>query len=132
MDSRREVFRMTGVVFAGEVICCLVMAGIFALAGYLDGTVWLGGAVGVALAVGNFFFMALHADVAADRAVHQDVTGGRKLMTGSYIIRLAVIFGILLLLVKSGRCNAIASIVPLALVRWILTVFEFFHRKEGA
>ena len=53
-------------------------------------------------------------------------------MSGSYIIQLVVIFGILLLLVKSGRCNAIARIVPLALVRWILTVFEFFHRKEGA
>ena len=132
MESRREVLRITGEVLLGEVICFFIMIGIFALAGYLDETVWLGGAVGVLLAVGNFFFMAMNADLAADRAIHQDVAGGRKLMTGSYLIRLAVIFFILLLLVKSGRCNAIASIVPLVLARWILTVFEFFRKKGGA
>ncbi|MBR1683985.1 MAG: ATP synthase subunit I [Clostridia bacterium] len=132
MDSRKEVFQTTGIVLVGEIIVYVLMIGVFALAGYLDGTVWLGGAVGVLLSVANFFLMALNADVAADRAVQQDVASGKKLMTSSYILRLAVIFGILLLLVKSGRCNAIASIVPLAMVRWILTVAEFFRKKGGA
>jgi len=132
MDSRREVFQTTGVVLAGEVILCGIMIGIFALAGKLDATVWLGAGTGLALAVGNFFIMAMNADVAADRAVQQDVAGGRKIMTGSYIARLIVIFGILFLLVKSGRCHPVASIVPLALTRWILTGYEFFSRKGGA
>ncbi|MBQ6564476.1 MAG: ATP synthase subunit I [Clostridiales bacterium] len=132
MDSRREVFRETLVVLLGEIIVYLIMIGIFALSGYLDGTVWLGGAVGVVLAVGNFFLMAMNVDMAADRAVNEDVQGGKNLMRSSYIIRLILIFGILLLLVKSGRCNAIASIVPLALVRWILTIAEFFRKKGGA
>ena len=132
MDSRKEVFQTTGIVLVGEIIVYVLMIGVFALAGYLDATVWLGGAVGVLLSVANFFLMALNADVAADRAVQQDVASGKKLMTSSYILRLAVIFGILLLLVKSGRCNAIASIVPLAMVRWILTVAEFFRKKGGA
>ena len=132
MDARKEVFQQTLTVLIGEVICVGLMYGVFALAGALDGPVLLGGIVGLALAVGNFFLMALNADAAADRAVNQDVQGGKKLMTASYIFRLALIFGILLLLVRSGRCNAIASIVPLALVRWILTAAEFFRKKGGA
>ncbi len=130
--SRKEVFQTTLTLLIGEVICCLVMIAVFALSGYLDGTVWLGTLAGLILAVGNFFFMAVNLDMAADRAVQQDVTGGKKLMTGSYFIRLVLIFGILFLLVKSGRCHPIASIVPLAMVRWILTVSEFFTKKGGA
>ena len=108
------------------------MIGVFALAGALDGTVWLGGAVGLILAVGNFFLMAMNVDLAADRAVNEDVQGGKNLIRSSYIIRMILIFGILLLLVKSGRCNPFASIIPLAVVRWILTVAEFFRKKGGA
>ena len=132
MEARKEIFRQTRTVLIGEVICVALMIGVFALAGALDSTVWLGGLVGLVLAVGNFFFMALNADAAADRAVNQDVQGGKRLMTSSYIIRLGLIFLILLLLVRSGRCNAIAAIVPLALVRWILTTAEFFRKKGGA
>ena len=132
MDSRREVFRETGVVLLGEAVVYLIMIGVCALAGVLDGTVWIGGAVGVALAVGNFFVMAMNVDMAADHAVNEDVQGGKKLIHASYLIRMVVIFGILFLLVKSGRCNPIASIVPLALVRWILTTAEFFRKKGGA
>ena len=46
MNSRREVLHETLIVFLGELIVYLIMIGIFALAGALDGTVWLGGAVG--------------------------------------------------------------------------------------
>ena len=73
MNSRREVLHETLIVFLGELIVYLIMIGIFALAGALDGTVWLGGAVGLILAVGNFFLMAMNVDLAADRAVNDDV-----------------------------------------------------------
>ncbi|MBQ1860289.1 MAG: ATP synthase subunit I [Clostridia bacterium] len=132
MNSRREVLHETLIVFLGELIVYLIMIGIFALAGALDGTVWLGGAVGLILAVGNFFLMAMNVDLAADRAVNDDVQGGKNLIRSSYIIRMILIFGILLLLVKSGRCNPFASIIPLAVVRWILTAAEFFRKKGGA
>ena len=135
MDSRKEILRQTLTVLAGEILCCGIMIAIFALAGALDRTVWIGSAVGLVLAVGNFFLMAVSADAAADRAVNEDVQGGKKLMTASYIFRLALIFVILLLLVRSGVCNAIASIVPLALIRWILMVAEFIgksSKKGGA
>ena len=74
--------------------------------------------------------MALVAGIAADKAVAQDVKGGQLTMRLSYMARLAVIFIILFALVKSGLCNVIAAVLPLAFTRPVLFVAEFF-RKSG-
>ena len=130
MDSRKIVYRETGIVAIGQVICLAVMYAVFALLGYFDSTVLLGGIIGTVLSLANFFFMAVSASLAADKAVNQDVKSGTALMKGSYLVRLAVIFVILLACVKSGLCNPIASVLPLVFVRPIITVAEFF-RKTG-
>ncbi len=130
MDSRKVVYQETGIIVIGQVVCLTVMYAIFALLGYFDRAVLLGGLVGMALAVGNFFFMAVGASLAADKAVQQDVKGGAGLVKSSYILRMAVLFLILLAAVKSGYCNAISSVLPLIFVRPIITIAEFF-RKPG-
>jgi len=132
MDSRKTVLHQTGGLLVGELICLAVMCGVFALIGAWDRSVLLGGLLGVILAVGNFFLMAVNADAAADRAVNQDVKGGAALMRTSYILRLAVMFVLLFAGAKSGLCNPIASIIPLILMRWILTIIEFFNKKGDA
>ena len=48
----------------------------------------------------------------------------------SYLLRVAAFFGILLVCVKSGYCNAIAAVVPLLFTRPTITLAEFF-RKPG-
>ena len=130
MDSRKYVLKETGIVAIGQALCVGVMIGIFALLGKFDTSVWLGGIAGGLLAVANFFFMAVSASVAADKAVAQDVKGGQLTMRLSYMARLAVIFIILFALVKSGLCNVIAAVLPLAFTRPVLFVAEFF-RKSG-
>ena len=130
MDSRKIVYRETGIIAVGQVVCLGVMLAVFALLGYFDQTVLLGGIVGTVMAIANFFFMAVSTSLAADKAVRQDVKGGTALVKGSYVIRLAVIFLILFASVKSGLCNAIASVLPMVFVRPIITVAEFF-RKSG-
>ena len=130
MDFRKTVLRETGIIALGVVIGVTLMYGVFALLGRFDRAVLLGGVIGGALAILNFLFMAINASVAADKAVKQDVTGGRALMQTSYIVRLAAIFVILLACVKSGLCNAIAAVVPLLFVRPTITIAEFF-RKPG-
>jgi len=130
MDSRKIVYRETGVIAIGEAICLLLMLAVFALLGYYNSSVLLGGIIGTVLAIANFFFMAVGATLAADKAVQQDVKGGNALMKGSYALRLAVIFLILFACVKSGLCNAFASVLPLVFVRPIITIAEFF-RKSG-
>lgn len=130
VDSRKLVLKETGIVAAGQAVCVGVMIGIFALLGKFDTSVWLGGIAGGVLAVANFFFMAISASVAADKAVAQDVKGGQLTMRLSYMVRLAVIFILLFALIKSGLCNVITSVLPLAFTRPVLFVAEFF-RKSG-
>lgn len=128
-DAGRFILRETGVVLAGEAVCIALMLGVFALLGRLDRPVWIGAAVGLILALGNFFMMAVSAGSASERAAAQDVKGGKQLMRSSYMIRMGVIAVILFVLVRAGVCNVITSILPLLFVRWILTVAEVFRKK---
>ena len=106
------------------------MVGIFALLGKFDSTVLLGAVVGTVLAALNFFFMAVVAMMAADKAEQQNIKGGQAMVQGSYMVRLVVLFLILFAFAKSGLCNVITLVVPLAFVRPTITIAEFF-RKSG-
>ena len=130
MDSRKFVLLETGIVALGQAICAGAMIGIFALLGNFDRSIWLGGVVGSILAVANFFFMAIAASVASEKAVAQDVKGGQLVMRLSYMLRLGVLFVVLFAVVKSGVGNVLTSVLPLAFTRPVLFVAEFF-RKSG-
>lgn len=129
MDSRKIVFKETAIIAVGEIICTAVMVGVFALLGKFDGKVLVGGVFGCALAILNFFFMAIGASLAADKAEQQNVKGGQGLLRASMLIRYVVLFIILFALVKSGICNRLALILPLVFVRPVLSVGEFFRKK---
>lgn len=130
MDSRKLVFKETAIVAIGQVVCISVMFGVLALLSKFDSSVLLGGVIGGIVALANFFFMALFAMVAADKAEAQDVKGGQKLMQLSQLGRYVVLIVVLFAAAKSGLCNVIALVLPLIFVRPTLTVAEFF-RKSG-
>ena len=131
MDSRKLVLQETAIVLIGQAICVGIMLGVFALLDMFDLTVLLGGVFGALLAAGNFFFMAIAASLAADKAVDQDVEGGQKLMKASYPVRILILAVLLIALAKSGICNVIALVLPLVFVRPTLTIAEFFRKKEA-
>ena len=128
-DSRKLVLRETAVIAIGEIICVALMCGVYALIGKFSFSVLWCGLVGLLVATGNFFFLAVIATLAADRAENQDVAGGQKLMKSSYPIRLLVMAGVLILCAKSGYFDVIALVLPLVFVRPILTIAEFFRKK---
>lgn len=130
MDSRKLVFRETAVVAIGQMICVAAMIGIYALLGAYSRAVLLGGIFGGILAVLNFFFMAISAMIAADKAERQNVAGGKLTVQLSFIVRTAVLFVVLFALIKSGLCDTLASVLPLVFTRPIISVGEFF-RKSG-
>lgn len=130
MDSRKFVMQETAIVAVGQVVCVAAMIGIFALLGKFDSTVLVGGIVGAALAVLNFLFMAIGASLAADKAVNQNVNGGKATIKTSYLVRMVLLAVVLFAFAKSGLCNVVALVLPLAFVRPILTIAEFF-RKPG-
>ena len=105
-------------------------SGIFALLGNFNYTVVLGGLIGGILAIGNFFFMAIASNSAADKAADQNVKEGKAMVKGSYFGRLFVIGVLLFIFAKSGHCNVLAMACPLFFVFPIISVIEFF-RKSG-
>ena len=132
MDSRKFILKKTAVIAIGQFLCVAVMIGVFALLGRYDRSVLLGGIFGGIIAIGNFFAMAVCADLAADKAEKGNVQGGQALLRTSYIGRLAVAAILLFALVKSGLCNVFAAVLPLIFNRPILTLSEFFRKGSGA
>lgn len=129
-ESRKFVIKQTLLVLAGVMVCVAAMLGVFALLQKLDKAALLGGLVGGLLATANFFFMAVSAELAADKAESGNVKGGQALMRSSYMIRLIALFGILFACARSGWFHTVALVVPLVFVRPVLGILEFF-RKSG-
>lgn len=131
MESRKIVYCETGIVAIGVAVCTAVMMLVYALLGRFDLSVLWGSLAGAVLSIGNFFFMAVGASLAADKAENQDVKGGSLLVRNSYMVRLLILLIVLIACAKSGVFNLIALVIPLLFVRPTLTVAEFF-RKKGA
>jgi hypothetical protein len=129
MDSRKIVYKETAVVAIGVAICVALMLAIFALLGAFDRSVLLGGIIGGILTVANFFFMAVGTALAADKAESQDVKGGKAVISASYGLRMVLLFVLMFACVKSGLCDVVALVIPLAFVRPVLTIAEFFRKK---
>ena len=132
MDSRQIVLKETGRIALGELVCVAVMLGVFGLLNRLDSSVWLGAAAGTVLAVGNFFFMAVTTGMAVDRAKEDDAKTGKRLVQTSQTVRLLVLAVLLFALGKSGLCNVLALLLPLAFIRPAMMVMEFFRKKDDA
>ena len=130
MDNQKIVFKETAVVLIGQAICVAVMLGVYALLSKFTVKVLLGGIAGGVLATANFFFMAVSASLAADRAEAGNVNGGKALMQSSYGIRLVVLVALLFACVKSGYFELLPLLLPLVFTRPILSIGEFF-RKSG-
>lgn len=130
MNPRKFIIRETALLGAGELVCVAAMAGIFAMLDRFDYTVILGGIIGALIAVGNFFFMAIASNAAADKAMEDDVKTGKSMVKASYGARLVAIGVLLFVFAKSGHCNLLALVCPMLFVFPIITVIEFF-RKSG-
>ncbi len=131
MDAKKHLYQQTAVISLGQILCVAAMTGIFALLGKFNISVVLGGLVGAAVAIGNFFIMALFANRAGDKAQQQDVAGGQKLIQLSYFGRLIGMFAVLALCAKSGYFHVLTLVLPLAFNRPILTLAEFLQKKGG-
>lgn len=130
MDSRKIVWKETLVIAIGVGIGTALMLAVFFLLNKLQTDVLLGALVGALAAIGNFFFMAVSAVMAADKAAAQNVSGGKATVRNSFSMRMIVLFVLLFACAKSGYFNPIALVLPLLFVRPALTIGEFFRKKE--
>ena len=129
MNAKNTAFRETRNVLIGQILCSAAMIAVFAVLGYYQRSVLLGGIAGAVIATANFFFMSFFANRAADKAEAQDVAGGQKLIQLSYMGRMLGMFLALIVLAKSGFCHPLSLVLPLAFTRPILTIAEIFNKK---
>ena len=130
-ESRKLVLKETAVIAVGEAVCVALMCIVYVLIGKFAISVLLGGLVGLMVAIGNFFALAVVATLASDKAEAGDPIAGQKLMKSSYPIRLLAMAAVLFLCAKSGLFDVVALVLPLVFVRPILAIAEFF-KKKGA
>lgn len=132
MKSHTIVWQETRAVVLGQLVCCAAVLGVYFLIGKFSTAAVLGVLAGGLLAAVNFFAMAMSADIAADKGENQDIAGGQKLVTMSYLGRMVGLFAVLALCAKSGYFDLIALVLPLLFVRPILTVKELIRKKGVA
>ena len=128
MDPRKIVLKQTAVIALGEALCSAVMVGIFTALGYFQWNVLWSALVGSVVIVGNHFAMAVTVNVAADRAQGGDPKQAQKLVQLSSVVRL-IVMGVILFAAIKLDANLLALLLPLAFVRPILMVTEFFGKK---
>ncbi|MBQ1257441.1 MAG: ATP synthase subunit I [Clostridia bacterium] len=131
MEGRKYVKRETLAIAVGEMLLVGVMILVFAVLGRFDWTVLVGGVVGGCLTVLNFYIMALNAVSASDKAMKNDVTGGKSLMHFSYIARYAVIFIVLCVLAITKIGHPVACALPLVFIQPVIYAKQFFRKKVG-
>ena len=128
--EKQQVYRELLIFALGELLVLALVCAGFALTGHWSGKVLAGAAVGAGLAVLNYALMALSVLRAADKAEQGDPTAGRRTMTTSMLGRYLLMIAVLVLGAKSGLCNVIAMVIPLAASRLLLFAAEFFRRKD--
>ena len=129
MKNKNPIVMQLLHVIIGQVICAGLMLGVFALINKFDLSVLFGGIVGTVLAIGNFFFMVVGLLNLTDGS---DVTKVKLFTQVSFMIRTAAVFGLAVVAIKFGKCNAIATLLPLLFPRVVLGVEQFIlkMRKE--
>ncbi len=128
MDHRKTVLKETFAVAVGELVCSALMVGVFAALGYFQMNVLWGALAGSVVMIANYFFMAITVNLAADRAEKGEVTQAKKMVQLSSTVRLIVMGVALVVGIKLGA-NVIALALPLAFLRPVLMVTEFFRKK---
>lgn len=128
MDPKKLVFRETGIIAIGELVCSGLMVGVFAALGRFDMSVLWGALFGSLVMTANYFFMAVTVSLAADRAAQGQVESAKKSVQLSSTVRLLCMAGAMILAIKLGT-DPIATVLPLAFARPILMLAEFFRKK---
>ena len=128
MQARKHVFRETGIMAVGQLIGAALTVAVFWALGYFQPNVLWGVLAGCLVTLGNYFFMAVTVDLAADRAEKGEVQQAQKMVQLSSTVRLVVMGLVLFLCIRMGA-NVVALLVPLLLERPILMLSEFFRKK---
>jgi Cu/Ag efflux pump CusA len=126
------VKKETGYIAAWVVVLSLVMEAVFLLLRKWDVSVLFGNLGGAAVAVGNFFLMALLAVRAMNRALEKgkpEEAASRVKATATY--RLLGCVGLCVVLIAVFKTNVYATLIPLLFPRIGIAFRPMIDRKRG-
>ncbi|MBE6543311.1 MAG: hypothetical protein E7675_02820 [Ruminococcaceae bacterium] len=127
MGSRKSVIKQTLRFGLGILVGVVIMVLVYLAIGKLSAKVFVGAAAGTVISVGNFFFMCVSLTNATESEI--DATKAVAKARGGYMLRMLAIAALLIIAIKSGYCDVIATIVPLLLMRPVLMLEEFFVKN---
>lgn len=118
-------------VAAGVVCLTALELGVYALLGRFSVPVLLGALFGMIVSCLNFLALTVTVSRAADRAEDGgDPMKARAAVQGSSVLRLLLLAGVYILVLKFSTLDPLASVLPLVFVQISISLFEFF-RKDG-
>ena len=126
------VKKETGYIAVWVVLLSLVMEAVFLLIREWDVSVLFGNLGGAAVAVGNFFLMALVAVRAMNRALEKgkpEEAASRVKATATY--RLLGCVGLCVILIAVFKTNVYATMIPLLFPRIGIAFRPLVDRKRG-
>lgn len=126
-NNKNSVIRATLGLALGMVICLAVMLGVYWLIGKFKLLILISGAVGTAVAIGNFFFMAVGLSSIPEGT---DAMQIKLRAQGSFMIRTFAVLVILVVAIKVLHCDAIATLIPLLFTRPIFMVEQFILKAK--
>lgn len=123
-EVRREVIRMM-IILAPM---CLVMYGLFAIAGYWQLDTIIGTLAGYSLAFLYYFMLAC----SVETSMTKETADEAKLhQFRSYWVRLGVIAIVVIAAIKAPQVNAWATIVPLLFPRFAIYILNAWDAKKA-
>ena len=131
--KHKDVYMQVLRIFLCEVICILIMLAVYFLLDKFSPAVLLGTLAGGLLAIGNFLFLSISVSKAVDRAAEhgEDAAKAKLSIQRDSIVRKIVLLVLYVLLLKSGSCDLLATILPLVFVQLGVYITGLF-RKGGA
>ena len=122
MKLQKSVLREVRHIAIGTVACAAVQLAVFALLGRLDGTVWLGTAVGAGFAVFNFVLLGFTMQRAAGNAEK-----AKQIAQFSYLTCVVAILGFQL-----AALNGVATALALFFPRITISVMQLlgFYKPQ--
>ena len=126
------VKKETGYIAVWVVLLSLVMEAVFVITGYWNLSVLFGNLGGAAIAIGNFFLMAL----IATRAVERGLDSGKpedaaRRVKATAAPRLLGCLGLCVILIAVFKTNVYATLIPLLFPRIAIAFRPLIDRKRG-
>ena len=126
------VRKETGYIAVWVVLLSLVMEAVFLLLGKWELSVLFGNLGGAAVAIGNFFLMALIATRVMNRAVeHGKPEEAVTKVKATAMARLLGCLGLCVILIAVFKTNVYATLIPLLFPRIAIAFRPLIDRKRG-